>query len=276
MLRATLAMAACTVTACLAQGARAACDEPTKRADLALGVTEALHAFEQLDRDGFATARDGVKASLPCLGEPLLPQDAATVHGLMALDAFLAKEDGNSVAHLSAATQAWPDYDLPAELFPAGHPLRLHLQVARTLHLRPTRPLPVPERGDITVDGLPVDLAPADRPAVLQWLLSDHQVADTAYLATGAPMPDWGPLPDPAGGTPTARPWGILAATGGTAAIAGGLWSLAAWRHARFVDPSTPQDQLPTLRGQANGLTVAASGASVLTAGMGVVAVLRW
>jgi hypothetical protein len=252
------------------------CPAPTGRAQLVLEVEQAQQAFRQLDRDGFAAARERLQGALPCLSEPLQPGDAARIHGLMALDAFLAKDDGRSVANLHAALRADPDFDLPRDLFPEGHPLRLHLHVARSLQPGMVRPLPQPPEGVVTVDGVPAERAPGDRPSVLQWTIQDAQVRDTAYLDIGAAMPPWGPIPEPERDRGPQHPWGLLGAAGGSAALAGGLYALASMSHTRFVDSETHYEQLPALRSRANGLTVAAGGTGLLAAGLGVAAVLRW
>jgi hypothetical protein len=256
--------------------AGAECEQPLHRADLALAVESAYQAFRQLDRQGFADARDGIQERLPCLAEPLQPADAAGIHGLMALSAFLDKDDGRSVASLHAAVRSDPAFDIPTDLFPAGHPLRLHLQVARSLQLGTKRPLPQPTEGAVTVDGSPAEHAPGDHPSVLQWTVDEIEVRDTTYLQRGAAMPDWGPIPSPVSSGREAPPWALVGASAGSAILAGSLAGLASWRHARFMDPSTPYEQLPGLRAQANGLTVAAGGAGAVAVGLGAVAVLRW
>jgi hypothetical protein len=248
--------------------------EPVHRAGLAIEVQAAYQAFRQLDRAGFEAHRDAVQAQLACMAEPIQPSDAASIHGLMALSAFLAKDDGGSVASLHAAVRSYADFDLPQDLFPAGHPLRLHLQVARSLQPGSLRPLPLPPKGAISVDGASADAAPGDRPCLLQWSVDQIEIQDTAYLAAGSPMPDWGPVPRRAGDRD--RPWKLVGASGSAAVIAGGLAGLAAQRHARFTDDSTPYEQLPGLRRDANGLTIAAGGLGLAAVGFGAAAVLRW
>jgi hypothetical protein len=194
----------------------------------------------------------------------------------MALSAFLDKDDGRSVASLHAAVRSDPAFDLPRDLFPDGHPLRLHLQVARSLQPGTLRPLPRPAEGAVTVDGTPAEAAPGDRPSVLQWSVVEIGVRDTSYLAVGATMPAWGPIPAPDPGDRARRPWPVLAAASGTAVAAGGLYGLAAARQARFLDSATPYEDLPGLQRQANTLTVAAAGSGLLAVGLGVMGVLRW
>ncbi len=259
----------------ISTSAHADCDEPSQRADLALGVERATQAFRQLDRAGFAQARDTLQAQIPCLAEPLQPGDAASIHGLMALSAFLDKDDGRSVASLSAAVRSQPDFALPADLFPDGHPLRLHLQVARSLQPGNLRPLPQPPTGAVSVDGAPATGAPGDRPSVLQWTEDKLEVRDTAYLGVGDPMPAWGPMPSPSSTEPR-HPWRLVAATGGAAALAGGMVALAGSRHGRFLDSGTPYAELPGLQRQANGLTIAAGVSGAAALGFGAAAVVRW
>ncbi len=268
-----LALAALLCTPGLA---RAECEQSVQRADIALGAQAAIEAFRQLDRDGFAAGRDQLLAGLPCLAEPLQPGDAASVHGLMALSAFLDKDDGASVANLHAALRSDPGFDLPADLFPDGHPLRLHLQVARSLQPGVLRPLPVPSDGAVTVDGAEASHAPGDRPSLLQWTAAELEVRDTRYLTVGGPMPDWGPVPELPDAPPDRRPWALVGGAGASALAAGGLYMLAAGRHTRFLDPTTPYGELEGLRTQANAMTVASAGAGVLTVGFGTMAVLRW
>ncbi len=247
------------------------CEEPSQRADVALGVEQATQAFRQLDREGFAAYRDRLIAVLPCLAEPLQPGDAASIHGLMALSAFLDKDDGGSVASLHAAVRSDPTFDLPAELFPDGHPLRLHLQVARSLQPGALRPLPQPAQGELSVDGVFATHAPGDRPSVLQWTV-ELTPRDTLYLVAGEPMPPWGPVPR----GDQRRPWGLVTAAGVGVAAAGGLYALAGSSHTRFLDPATPYEELAGLQLRANALSVASVGTGLLTIGLGTAAVIRW
>jgi hypothetical protein len=260
-----------------AREARAECPQPTHRAELALHLQAAEDAFGRLDRQAFGTFREGVLADLACLSEPLWPSEAARVHGLMALDAFLRHDDGSAVTNLRAATLADPAFDLPLDLFPAGHPLRLELQVARGLVPGAGRPLPLPAEGNVTVDGAPAEQAPGERPAILQWLVPP-EVRGTVYLAPGDPLPAWGELPRTARvRTPRApHPWGLVAASGGAALVAGGCWGLAAERQARLLEPATPYAELRPLRAQADLLTASAWLAGATAVGLGVTAGFSW
>jgi hypothetical protein len=270
----------------MAGAARADCAEPAHRADLALDLQAAEQAFGKLDRQAFSASRMEVLADIACLAEPLWPSEAARVHGLMALDAFLRHDDGAAVTSLRAASQADPAFDLPLALFPAGHPLRLELAVARGLVPGAGRPVPMPREGTITVDGAPAVLAPAERPAILQWLVPP-EVRGTLYLAPGDPLPEWGKVPrsarveaQPTASTPAAprehHPWGLVAASGGAALLSGGCWGLAAGRQARLLESTTPYEDLRPLRFQADALTAGAWLAGAAAVGLGASAGFTW
>jgi hypothetical protein len=250
--------------------ARAECD-PLGHADLLVGVHSAYASFQQMDRAGFETTRDDIVARLSCMSEPLQPADAASLHGMMALSAFLAKDDIRSVGSLHAAALSDPDFQLPAEMFPDGHPLHFQLRVARELPPGEQQRLPRQREGELSIDGRPAHHAPTERPSVLQWTEDRGEVLGTWYLDIGAPLPT--ELAPPAPGD---HPWMMVVSSGGAAALAGGLGLLAARSHGQFTDPDTPYDDLPGLQRQANGLTLASGAAGLLSVGLGAAAVLRW
>ncbi|MFH1465438.1 MAG: hypothetical protein ABIO70_13705 [Pseudomonadota bacterium] len=258
-------------------GARAACPISAHHADLDRGLRAAEEAFGSLDRRAFGEARAEVIAALPCLADPLWPAEAARVHGLMALDAFLRRDDGEVVVSLQAAVRAEPAFDLPLALFPDGHPLRRALEQARQMAPGTGRPLPIPAMGNVTVDGSPAELAPAERPSILQWLLPP-EVLGTAYLLPSDPLPAWGRLPREKIPRPPhpPRPWGLVAASGSAALAGGGAWALAANRQARLLDPASPYEELRSLRAQADALTVGAWLSGAAAVGLGVTAGVRW
>jgi hypothetical protein len=235
-----------------------------------------------MDAERFGGARDRAVAALPCLGEPLTGPEAAAYHGLMALDAFLRQDDAGAVNSFRAALAADPAWALPPETVPEAHPIRVQLQVARSLTGTLSTPLPDLAPDHVAVDGVAATVAPTDRPAILQRLSADGTVLDTAYLAAGAALPAWAPAsplviePPP---TEQHRPIALAAGAGASLLASGACLGLA-WRaHEAFVSPDTesgyPED--PTaLRAQANGLTWASLGTAALALGLGTVTVVRW
>lgn len=260
----------------------AACPAPTARAAVALPVAEALQGFAAMDGERFSSARARASAALPCLGEPVTPPEAAAFHGLMALDSFLRQDDAGAVNAFRAALAADPAWLLPPDTVPEAHPIRVQLQVARTLAASPPRALPDLAPDTITVDGAPATAAPTDRPAILQRLAADGAVLDTVYLPAGGALPAWvAAIPLVAEPLPSEhrRPVALAAGAGASLLASGACYGLA-WRaHQAFVSPGTESgypDDPAGLRAQANGLAWASIGTAALALGLGTVTVVRW
>lgn len=272
----------------VAPEARAVCPDPALRADVALSVTLARSAFSEMDARGFQEFASRAQVQYACLAEPLGPADAAHLHLLYALSAFLDQDDGRAVNALRSA-YATGTFTFPEDLVPEGHPLWVQVEVARGLEPGPDRKLARPSSGHWRIDGVRTRALPADRPAFLQHVDDEGTVVRSMRWEPGEPLPS-GVEPAGAGAdTPAAaestagvntedlvRRRNLGLATGGAALLAGGLYALAWQRHGRVVDPETPQEDLSRLRTQNTVATWASAAAGVGAVGLGVVLVVRW
>lgn len=263
----------------LLQTAYAACDAPTKAADVAASVTIAQLAFASLDADGFADAAGLARDALPCLVEPLTPFDAAAFHGLMALAAFSDGKDEETVEWFSAAEATVPNFTLPAVIAPPGGPVDALLVRARALPPGAMEPVP-PYDGRVLIDGSPGIVRPTERPCVLQLVRPDGTVARSYALPPRAPLPAWELPPTPIRRfIPKLRekpsvPFALAA--GGTALAAGGLYALGGVWHGQYLDPATPYEDLTGLETQTNAALGASIALGVAAAALTTVTFLRW
>ena len=263
----------------LASPVHADCEKAAVRAEIALAVSQGQQAFAEMDGDRFGATRERAMQRLECLVEPLAPSDAAQIHGLLALDAFLLQDDASAVNSLRSA-YATGLYTFPTTLVPEGHPLLLQVKVAQALAPGPDEPLPDISPASWLVDGNDVGAIPTDRPCILQRISPLGEVESTTYLAVGEALPDWAqPAESPAATEPVAmnsHRVALGAATGGAALLAGGLYALALQRHGQFVAPDTPQGDLPGLRTQAAVFTGTSAAAGLAAAGLGAILVIQW
>jgi hypothetical protein len=263
----------------------AACEEPSTRTEVGLVVADAMEGFRNLDALRFELARNKVFTLLTCLDETLLPRDAARVHAMMAVDAFLRKDEAASIESFRAALAADRSYDLPPGMVPEGHLLKKRLEEARARASAPPRPLPSLGPHVIWVDGAESRVAPSDRPTLLQRVQETGKPLATVYLATGAPLPAWlppaAPVPQARTRTPRPRtreprPWGLVGAAGLSALATGASYVLAMQAHDAFQDPSTGYTALPDLQTRANVFSWAWIGGGALTVGLTTWTVVEW
>ena len=266
----TALLVAVGLTAPLAEARAGDCPAAFSARDLVVVVTQGDAAFSALEDEQFAAARQQAGAMVPCLAEPLSPGQAALLHKLGALGAFVDRDDAGAVAAFRSLVLASPGYVLPESLAPPGHPLRTHFAVAEGMVAVPDIPMPAPVAGRVYVDGRPADAAPAGRPWVFQHIDEAGAVLDSALVAAGegAPVFENTGLPVAAGVRPGVhRP---LALTAGAAALASGVLYLSArGTAARFWDPTTETSELEALRTRTNTLGWLSAGAGVVAVGTG-------
>lgn len=256
--------------------ARAAC--PATSEVVAFDADFAEAAFASLDPEALATAQAALQEDLGCLAEALAPPLVARVHGVFAMAAVVAKDDGAATAALVSARVADPTYTLPPAV-PEGHRLRGMLDAAPA-PAAGGDPVAAPTGTRSWVDGHEADVRPADRAAVL-WLRDDAgRVPWSAFLPKGAPVPNLSgyavlpPAPPPA---PAPAPVAdgrkvrlpLVVGTGAAAVGTGVLFGVAQSAASRFADPATPWADLDGLRSQANGLSAAGMVGLGATIGLG-------
>jgi hypothetical protein len=265
----------------------AGCALPPVPADaLAGSIADATGAFAGLDIDGFQKLADAVWKQLPCLSEPLTPLDVADVYKLGALDAFLAQDDAAVLDHLAGLHAAAPDYVLPPTIAPQGHPLQKAMETVVAAPTGPRSDLPVPDEARLLVDGEPVLSRPDDRPVLLQLLTMDGGVEWTRLVPEGAPTPAYETLSDDFRAKYLSeakvirvrerRPIELVVASSVALVGASAMYGLSRSSRSRFLDPSTPYEDLASLRARTNGLQTASVLTGVAGVGLGATAAVSW
>lgn len=185
----------------------AACDEPLKLSDVVSLTSAFERAYFDRDIDRVRTNAALLEHDLPCLREPLLAPDAAGIHRVFGLLAFVSDDRRRAVGALEAARTLDPTYELPLALAAEGHPLRTLF-----LGIEPGEPplvheLPPPETGWIQIDGRRHARRPNTRASIVQRFDATGLVVQTVYLEADDPDPVY-PIPS------LRRPIGLRVAGG--------------------------------------------------------------
>lgn len=265
--------------------AAAGCQGPLDGAALDASLEGAMSAWVEVDEVAFHASVDALRAGVPCLSEPLRPEQAARLHRVLGISAASAGDLEGAALSFAAARSADPSVSLPV---PEKHPL-LAVFASVDVSAAARAPLAAPHEGALVVDGA----ASAERveawPAVVQWVVGD-EVRRSELLEVGeapaawpappalveAPPPE--ELPLPRGNWARDLPKARIVAAGGAAALAGGLWLGSAVQASRFeaagaeltTDPSGATAQLTGARRGANALGAAALGSAAAAAGLGL------
>jgi hypothetical protein len=262
----------------------APCTTPVLPSDITAKVENAMITWATLDEDGFSESADAILAAVPCLSAPLSPAQAAGVHRVRALQAFLAGESESAVLAFRAAIAAEPTYTLSEKLAPQGGKLwRLYQQAVDAG--RPGAGRLVPPDGYVAyVDGTRL----ADRseivPSIVQ-LEGGGKTEWSRYLEPAAPFAPEG-LPtlrvladlDEPGGKPVKPPKepqggggsgaALWAASGTSGLVAAGLFGAAAGLRSSFNKAPT-QGKMSAVNGTyfgSIGMLVVAGGLAAAAA----------
>ena len=257
-----------------------ACDRPALTAELAETLENADRSFATMDAKGFLSNMVVANDELACLRTPLTPDLATQYHRLLALDAYFHKDELGTIQALTAMVAVDPDADLDKSVAPEGHPLRRHLETART-----TDALPKAEGHRWWIDGSVADRYPMERPFVLQHE-QDGEIQQSTHISAHAPLPDWTRVETiivpPVIHTKVKKPFKkssipIFAAAGATALLAGGAYGYAWTQRDGYFEQSTNPEDRPGLRARANGATIAAGALGGVAIGLGSIGlVIAW
>ncbi len=253
--------------------ANAACDLPVGAEELhgALAAGEAAYGN---DVDAFVAAERRVSAAVPCLLQPLTPADAARVHRIVALRAYVERDPPRTVAAFAAARVAEPTYTLPLTLVPEGNPARADY-VAVDVSAPKTLAVPPPTSGGLLFDGSPGLARPQAWPTIVQVITPDQSVAASAYVWPGDPLPLYATAATP---KPTKNAAGrTLAFVGAGSALAAGGVYLAAFVVATDLRSNAGEmsrEEGEVLQDQANGLVLTSAGLGVVALGSGIAAAI--
>jgi hypothetical protein len=270
------------LTLLLTVAAQAApCDAPVSPASLAAQADEATLAWATLDEDGFVEALDALDAGLPCLEAPLGPDQAAAVHRMHGLRAFLEDDSDAARASFRAAALADPGYELSDRVAPEGGKLWRLITEAAAADGEAGRPLSLLDGGQVWVDGVVGGARAEDRPAVVQ-VGADRSVVWSRLLGPGEAFAP----PAAALATLPSRPAAAVAppkaprakkgldpmwiAAGGAAAASAGLFGASAGLRGQF-------DAAPSrsLHSATNGTFVGSVGMAAVTGGLVTAALVR-
>ncbi|NOY26685.1 MAG: hypothetical protein GXP62_12495, partial [Oligoflexia bacterium] len=181
------------VAAALAVGlcgtAHAGC--PSTGATLLTIAAQATQDFQARDAEAVASSVAQIRRDLLCASTVLDPAQVAAVHRAYALQSFLTgKSDQTRIAYFAART-ADPDYQLPADLVPAGHALRKAFDEAGNAPAPSLQPLAQRANQRMWVDGRQAQQRPTDRPVLLQADLTSGVIVGSVYLLPGDDLPGW-------------------------------------------------------------------------------------
>jgi hypothetical protein len=250
------------------------CDEVVTADALMDDTDAAREAFLAMDAGGFSAAMEALEGGVPCLEEALSPAQAAQVHIASALAGFLARDEQVTIAAFQAARAADPTLDL-SRWVPASHPVTMEFRLAERLDQEPPTALDTAAEVTLWIDGVPGEALVLTRPSVLQ-LERAGQIVDSALWTPGPPLPEWAPLaPERIPPEIRRRLW-----LGGSAAVAtagsAALFILSSGAHTRFLDPSTPYEELDELERAADLTSAFGIGAGAVAGGLATALVLRW
>lgn len=255
--------------------AQAICPAPTTGREVQEAALAAEDAFVRIDPAAFEGAVSQMRAALVCLSEPISPEAAASLHNTEALAAFLARDEGATVASFRAALQAAPTVDLGAALEPT-HPIRYERRYAGRFEAPAAVALrPLSDSEQALADGHLLNQRPQDVPVILQRMYDDTVLANL-YLPLGGPLPDWIEEAPPPLSPLLKRRLRLSGLALATVATTGVMVRSAALSRTLYLDPGTAYTRLDTLERRANLYSSLSLGGAVLSVGVGTFVVLTW
>jgi hypothetical protein len=242
-----------------------------------------------MDAEGFASFVQEAEDTLVCLTEPLTVIDAASLHRLKGLQAFLQGDQPGATLAFQAVLYTQPGYVLPLDVAPVGHPLRDTFDEAARYKDPGLFPLDAPESGWLGIDGRRTQAAPSARPYLFQRFQADGAVVETRWVPAGqapppypirqnvpleVPLPGPAPSPSPAPVT-RADPKGPLRVAGVALTVLGAAAYSGAFVARNQYDTavlSGDRQDIRSYHGLTNGLALGGSlggavGATCLIAG---------
>jgi len=257
------------------------CSEPVTPDQLESLADEATLAWAAMDQDGFEELADQTLAGVECLSEPVEPSQAASIHALRALRAFLAGDADAANLHLQAAYASDADFRISTRIAPEGGKLWRLAEQAREIPPSSGRALSLLDGGTVWVDGHAGGDRAEDRPALVQVGAGDRTTWSSllepdepfeppadALAALPTDLPDTPNTPRPPRSGGGAK--GLWYAAGGTGVVAAGLFGASAALRGRYdVDPSQG------LHDATNGTFIASTGMAAVTGGLLTAAIVK-
>lgn len=240
---------------------------PETLAALGAQIEEGLRSLE---KDRVLEAAQLSAEAIPCLDAPLTPELAAQAHRSQGYAAFLSGDRDTALLYFTASAMVAPDYELPADLVPATHPIAVLYEEGRGSSDL-TEPLPEPDQGFLVFDGTATELRPTLRPTVGQYVDDTGLVAFSVALMPEDPVPGYA--------TPMAAPdtvpsgmavrWPLVAGTVGAAVVSGGLYAASLKSEDAYYESTSVSDAVSQRR-TTHALTAAAGTTATVAVGLGV------
>lgn len=220
-----------------------------------------------VDEPAFRSAVASLVKVVPCLVEPLTPSEAAAVHRVYGLAAWLNGDVEAARRAFAAARVADPAWTFPARMAPEGNPVRALYDAATPLPGGDT--LPPPKGAHVLLDGANSRTRPLGRPVLLQ-LVRGEQATTTTWLAAGDPVPAY-----PRAGEGLRAP---LLVGAGVAALGAGALTVVAWRLHDDPPEFESDEDLAGIQAANHGTLIGAAGLGVVALGTGIGAFVvgRW
>ena len=258
----------------LGLGAALAEDCDAAALNLAVGVGEA--AFATRDKEALVAAVAELEPLVACQADVVPAEQAARVHGLLGMAAWIEGDLETTEASFAAARAADMNYVFPMTAVPESHPIRQAFDEAPG-SLAATMPLPADDAWVWSVDGREALSYPRERPSIVQLDGPEAGLYSSTLLLAGGPAPQLpASLPEPVADAKTRQvPVVLVAGAVGLAAGAGALFG-ASHAAERSYWESTSVADAEVQRGRVRGLTIASGaslGGAALLGGMAVVSV---
>ncbi len=228
-------------------------------------IQAAQQAFLSMAADQFRQERRAISDDIGCLKVPVEPELAAQVHTLVALEAFLDRDEERSIAALHAVRRIQPDQPL-GDWLPEEHPISYPWYMAKRLQPRPA--VAFSERGvEILVDGRPADARVPNQPAILQ-NIAGGKVVDSILVLPPASEPTWAAAAPPRL-TPDIKRRLILGSVAvGSAASTAALFAVSNAAHDRVLSYDLAYGEVDEVSDRANTFSIAGIANAAVTLGV--------
>jgi hypothetical protein len=189
------------------------CPMPIPAAIFESQLVDVEKALQSKSLAQMASRLEELDTQVPCLAQPLSPEQAGLYHLVKGVDLWIGKENTKAKLYFSAAKAASPSIGIPRQVFPAGHEIQETFGSAPALAETEEASSP---GSQLYFDGEATALRPIYRPTIYQ-AKTAGKVVHSALLMPGEAVPELGTaLPSPN----AARPLGPAPASGGAASSA--------------------------------------------------------
>ncbi|MCB9677323.1 MAG: hypothetical protein H6737_19585 [Alphaproteobacteria bacterium] len=257
--------------------ALAGCENPTSNEEVVVALEAAVTAYESLDVTGFRDAAVRAEQATLCLDESITRANAAELHRIRGLVAFVDRQEDECRKRFAAARNIEPEYSFPVSLVPEGNPvLDLYGAMDPTDGAKVT--LPWPKDGSVRLDGSPRLERNEALPVIFQRIDVRGAVVETLIIPAGGSVPEYPegrePKPvTPANSNKTAK---RVLLVGGAASVvaAGGLYGAALGTKSSFDkiatgdEPGDP-DRINRLYNTNHALVIGSAALGVVGIGLG-------